>query len=111
MCISELLIPRAKHEVCFIDDGEATEISWYDDIMEHIRYSHMGCNYFKELFINLSKTIEELALIFHNSIQHYFDYAKNYGFIYPIHYNFLNAIMHHHVCITQQNIMMTMMMV
>ena len=41
MCLSELLIPRAKHELCDIDEGEAFEISWYDEIMEHIRYSHM----------------------------------------------------------------------
>ena len=44
-CLYELLIPRANHELCYIDDdGDAFENNSYDDIMEHIRYSHIGCN-------------------------------------------------------------------
>ena len=48
-CLYESLIPRAKHELSYIDDGEAFEISCYDAIMEHIGYSHIGCNCFNLL--------------------------------------------------------------
>ena len=52
-CLYEFLIPRAKHELCYIDDdGEAFENSSHDDIMEHIRYSQLGCHCSKKLFIN-----------------------------------------------------------
>jgi len=34
--------------------------------MEHIRYSHIGCNCFKELFINFPRASEDLVLIFYN---------------------------------------------
>ena len=46
-CRYELLILRAKHELCYFDDDEPIEISYYDDIMNHTRCSHMGCNGFK----------------------------------------------------------------
>ena len=53
-CLYELLIPRAKHELSYIDDdGEAFENSCYYDIMEHIRYSQLGCHCFKNLFYKL----------------------------------------------------------
>ena len=46
-CSCEFLIPKAKHELTYIDDdGEAFENSSYYDIMEHIRYSQIGCNPF-----------------------------------------------------------------
>ena len=48
-CLYESLIPRAKHELCYIDDdGEAIESSSYYDIMEHVRYSQISCNCFKK---------------------------------------------------------------
>jgi len=62
------LIKRAKHELSYVDDGEAFEISCYDDIMERVRYSQIGCNYIKKVFANFSKTSEEVVVIFYNSI-------------------------------------------
>ena len=57
----ELLVPRAEHELsCIDDEGEAFENCYYD-IMEHIRHSQIGCNCFKKISIDLSKTIEELV--------------------------------------------------
>ena len=85
------LVLRAQHELYYIDDDEPIEISCYDDIVQHIRYSHIGCSCFKELSINFSKAIEELVLIFYNSIQDYFVYTKIFNFMYPIHYKFRNA--------------------
>ena len=76
-CLYEFLTPRAKHELCYIDDGEAFENICYDDIMDHIRYSQIGCTCFKKLFINFSKTVEELVLIFHSPEQYYFDCNKS----------------------------------
>ena len=61
-------IPRAKQELCYIGDGEVFENRCYDDIMEQIRYSQIGCNCFKNLFINFSRTIEVLVSIFYNYI-------------------------------------------
>ena len=72
-CLYEFLMPRANHELCYIDNGEAFENSSYDDIMEHIKYSKMQCTCFKKLFVKFSKTVEELVLIFYNSIQDYYD--------------------------------------
>ena len=48
-CLYDFIIPRVKHEFRCIDDGEAFENSCYDDIMEHIRYSKIGCNCLKNL--------------------------------------------------------------
>ena len=63
--------------MCYIDDdGEGFENSSYDDIMEHIRYSQLGCHCFKKLFINLSRTVEDLVLISYMSIQDYFQYKS-----------------------------------
>ena len=50
-CLHGFLIPRAKYELCYIDDGEAFENSCCDDIMEHIRYSQIGCTCFKNFII------------------------------------------------------------
>ena len=86
-----VLILRTKHELCYNDDDEPIEISCYDDTTEHIRYSHVGCNCFTELFINFSKTIEDLGLISYSSIQDYFDYTKFYNSICPIQWNFRKA--------------------
>ena len=48
-CLYAFLIPRAKRELCYIDDdGEAFENSSHDEFMEHIRYSHFGCTCFKK---------------------------------------------------------------
>ena len=45
--LCEFLIPRAKQELCHIDDdGEAFENSCCFDIMEHIRHSQIGCTCF-----------------------------------------------------------------
>ena len=79
--------PRLKTEL--IDDDETYDISCYDDVIEHIIYSHVDCINFKDLFINYSKTIEELILIFYNSIQDYHDYTRKY--IYPEYYKCYNA--------------------
>ena len=35
--------------------------------------------------------MEELVLIFYNSIQDYFDYTKSFNSLCPTHYNFRNA--------------------
>ena len=58
-CLYDFLTPRVKHELCYIDDDGAFEISCYDDIIEHIRYSHIGCNGFKELSINFLKQLKK----------------------------------------------------
>ena len=58
--------------------------------MEHIRYSQLGCHCFKKLFVNLSRTVEDLVLIFYNSIQDFFDYETIHNFTYPKHV-FCNA--------------------
>ena len=64
-CLYELLLPRAKHELCHIDnDGEAFENSCHDDIMEHIRYSQISCNCFKNLFIFFLKQLQNLFSYF-----------------------------------------------
>ena len=73
-----------------MDDDETYDISCYDDVIEHIIYSHIDCINFKDLFINYSKTIEELILIFNNSIQDYYDYKQFYKCIYPESYKFYN---------------------
>ena len=87
-CLYEFLIPRAKHELCYIDDdGEAFENSSYYDIIEHIKCSEIQSLCFKRLFINLSKKVEELVLIFYNSIQDYFDYKSIHNLICPKHYD------------------------
>ena len=49
-CLYEFLIPRVKHELCYVHDGEAFENSCYDDILEHIKYYQIDCTCFKELF-------------------------------------------------------------
>ena len=91
-CLYEFSIPRAKRALCYIsDDDEAFVKSSYYDIMEHIRYSQLDCQCFKQIFINLSKTVEELVSIFYNSIQDYFDNKSIYNSIYPKHYEFCNA--------------------
>ena len=89
-CVYEFLIPRAKHELCYIhDDGEAFENSSYDVIMEHIRYSHIGCNCFeKNICTSFYKT--EKALICYNSIQDYL-IIKQFIILYPKHHNFCNV--------------------
>ena len=80
-CLYEVLIPRAKHQLSYIDDdSEAFEDSCYYDIMEHLRYSQLGCHWFKQIFISLSKAIEELVLMLYNSIQDYFDYKSIHNF-------------------------------
>ena len=91
-CLFEFLKPRIKTE--FIDDdddGEIYETNAYDDITEHIKYSHVDCIDFNNLFINYSKTIEELILIFYNSIQDYYDNLTFYQCIYPRFYNYSNV--------------------
>ena len=91
-CLYEFLIPRAKHEWTYIDDGgEAFENSSYYDIIEHIKHSQIQCLCFKKLFINFSFPIEELVLIFHNSIQDYFDCKTTHNFIDPKNFNSCNA--------------------
>ena len=57
-CLYELLIPRVKHEMCYIDDGEPSELRCYDDIIEHIRYDDVRCCNDNKLFINYSKKME-----------------------------------------------------
>ena len=47
-CLHELLIPRIKHELCYIDNGEEFENSSYDDIMKHIKHSQIQCNCFNK---------------------------------------------------------------
>ena len=89
-CLYEFLKPRVKTELIDADD-DTYEISCYDDVLEHIIYSHVDCTNFKNLFINYSKTIEELILIFYNSIQDYYDYKQFYKCIYPEPYKFYNA--------------------
>jgi len=92
MIVYKCLIPRAKHELSYMDeDGEAFENDCYYDIMERIRCSQLGCHCFWKLFRNVSTTIEELVLIFYNSIQAHFNYKSNYNSIYPKHYDFCNA--------------------
>ena len=86
-CLYGFLEPRLKTEL--IDDDETYDISCYDDVIEHIRYSHIDCINFKDLFINYSKTIEELILIFYNSIQDYYDYTRKC--IYPEYHKSYNA--------------------
>jgi len=88
-CLYEFLIPRLKSEL-LDDDDEPYEISYHDDVIEYIRYNHIDCINFKNLFINYSKTIEELILIFNNSIQEYFDYKMFYKHLFPEHYCFCN---------------------
>jgi len=52
-CLYAFLLPRAKHELCYIDDdGEASENSSHDEIMDHIRYSQIGCTCFKKISMN-----------------------------------------------------------
>jgi hypothetical protein len=89
-CLYGFLEPRLKTELIDDDDDETYEISCYDDVIEHIRYSHVDCINFKDLFINYSKTIEELILIFYNTIQDYYDYKQFYKCIYPESYKFYN---------------------
>ena len=88
-CLYGFLEPRLKTEL--IDDDETYEISCYDDVIEHIRYSNVDCINFKDLFINYSKTIEEFILIFYNSIRDYYDYKELYKCIYPESDKFYNA--------------------
>ena len=57
-CLYELLIPRVKRELCYIDNVEPFQSSCYDDIIEHIRYNDVRCCNFNKLLINYSKTIE-----------------------------------------------------
>ena len=87
--LNDFLEPRAITET-YEDDEEEIQISCYDDIVEHIRYSHDDCPMFKGLFINYKKTIEELVLIFYTSIQDYFDYKMFYRHISPEHYTYIN---------------------
>ena len=39
-CVYEFLIPRVKRELCYIDNGEESENSSYDGIMEHKIFSN-----------------------------------------------------------------------
>jgi len=90
-CLYEFLIPRVKHESCYIDVGEPFEVSCYDDVIQHVRYDDVRCCAFKELFMNYSQLIEGLILISYNSIQDYFDYKTAYNLIFPKHSNFCNV--------------------
>ena len=45
----------------------------------------------KKIFINFSKTIEELVLIFYNTTQDYCEYKTIYNLIHPKHYNCCNV--------------------
>ena len=85
----------SKYDLCHIDDGEASENSCYDDMLEHLRYSRIGDTCFKKLSISFSKTVEELVLMFYNSIQDYFDYKTICNSIFPKHYDFCNANVSH----------------
>ena len=48
----EFLIPRIKTELIDNDDGEIYETNTYDDITEHIKYSHVDCIDVNDSFIN-----------------------------------------------------------
>ena len=73
-CLYSFLLPRTKRDTLYIDEDEPIYNNYYDEIIEHIKYSNVRCCNFKNFFINYTKTIEELILIFYNSIQDYHDY-------------------------------------
>ena len=90
-CLYSFLLPRTKRDTLYIDEDEPIYNNYYDEIIEHIKYSNVRCCNFKNFFINYTKTIEELILIFYNSIQDYHDYKLLMNHTYPNTYSFCSV--------------------